>query len=70
LDEVTSQLDPELEQEAYTLMKQRLRDTTVISVAHRTSLDRFHGRSIVLQDKRLVEWAVEKPRADFANPES
>ncbi|KJS38592.1 MAG: hypothetical protein VR74_05315 [Hyphomonas sp. BRH_c22] len=55
LDEVTSQLDPVLEQEAYSLMKERLKDSTVISVAHRTSLDRFHERSISLRDKQLME---------------
>ena len=46
LDEATAALDPELEAELYRLIVERLPKTTLISIAHRTSLDAFHKRRL------------------------
>ncbi|MEG0868404.1 MAG: ABC transporter ATP-binding protein/permease [Hafnia sp.] len=43
LDEATSALDEETEQRVYQLLNQRLPDTTLISVAHRSSVSPFHN---------------------------
>jgi putative ATP-binding cassette transporter len=46
LDEATSALDPELEAKLYQLIRARLPKTTLLSIAHRTSLDAFHERRL------------------------
>lgn len=46
LDEATSAVDPEMEAKLYRLIRDRLPKTTLISVAHRTSLDAFHKRRL------------------------
>jgi len=48
LDEATAALDEASEQELYTLLDQRLPNTTVISIAHGPRLAAFHGRTISL----------------------
>jgi putative ATP-binding cassette transporter len=47
LDEATASLDPESEAELYRALKQRLPETTIVSIAHRPTVAAFH-------DKRLV----------------
>jgi putative ATP-binding cassette transporter len=49
LDEATSALDPEMEATLYGLLAERLPDTTLVSVAHRTSLAAFHRRRLRFQ---------------------
>lgn len=46
LDEATSAVDPELEAKLYRLIKERLPQTTLVSVAHRATLDAFHERRL------------------------
>jgi len=48
LDEATASLDPDAEGELYRLLRERLPDTTVVSIAHRESVARFHERRLVL----------------------
>jgi putative ATP-binding cassette transporter len=48
LDEATASLDPEAEGELYRLLRERLPDTTVVSIAHRESVAQFHDRRLVL----------------------
>jgi putative ATP-binding cassette transporter len=60
LDEATASLDPEAETELYRVLKQRLPDTTFISISHQPGVARFHERRLVLQNGpgetgRLVE---------------
>jgi putative ATP-binding cassette transporter len=53
LDEATASL-PEEDQEAlYRLLKEKLPDTTLVSIGHRTSLAEFHKRKIALRDQAL-----------------
>jgi putative ATP-binding cassette transporter len=54
LDEATASL-PEEDQEAlYRLVKQKLPQTTLVSIGHRTSLAQFHATRLALQNKSLV----------------
>ena len=47
LDEATSALDESTEAMLYTLLAERLPQTTVLSIGHRGTLAAFHGRRIV-----------------------
>jgi vitamin B12/bleomycin/antimicrobial peptide transport system ATP-binding/permease protein len=49
LDEATSALDNDIEAHLYRLLRERLPDTTVVSVAHRTSLEAFHEHRLELR---------------------
>ena len=44
LDEATSALDEPSQEHAYELLTERLKDATVISIAHRSALTDFHGK--------------------------
>jgi vitamin B12/bleomycin/antimicrobial peptide transport system ATP-binding/permease protein len=46
LDEATSALDPETEMQLYTLLLERLPETTLVSIAHGDTLARFHRRRL------------------------
>ncbi len=47
LDEATASLDPAAEAEIYRVLKARLRNTTVVSIAHREALGAFHDTRLV-----------------------
>jgi vitamin B12/bleomycin/antimicrobial peptide transport system ATP-binding/permease protein len=47
LDEATASLDPEAEAQLYNVLKERLPNTTLVSIAHRPSVAAFHDRKIV-----------------------
>ena len=49
LDEATAAMDPKLEREIYERIAERLPDTTVVSIAHRETLDDHHKRHLVMQ---------------------
>ncbi|MCB8875575.1 ABC transporter ATP-binding protein/permease [Acidisoma silvae] len=53
LDEATANLDPEAEIALYALLRVRLPQTTLISIAHRESVARLHDRRIVLAKGRI-----------------
>lgn len=48
MDESTSALDEETEAAMYTLLAERLPDTTLVSVGHRSTLVRFHEQILML----------------------
>jgi putative ATP-binding cassette transporter len=48
LDEATASLDEASEAELYHLLKEKLPATTVISIGHRSTLQAFHQRHVVL----------------------
>jgi putative ATP-binding cassette transporter len=48
LDEATASLDEPSEAALYRLITEKLPDTTVVSIGHRSTLDAFHQRSISL----------------------
>jgi vitamin B12/bleomycin/antimicrobial peptide transport system ATP-binding/permease protein len=49
LDEATSAVDETTEQRLYALVKERLSNTTVISIGHRPTLGAFHNRRLVVR---------------------
>ncbi|MCQ2535810.1 MAG: ABC transporter ATP-binding protein/permease [Lachnospiraceae bacterium] len=55
LDESTSSLDEENEENAYRYLKERLGDAVIISVGHRKRLVEFHDRKITLKKGGIVE---------------
>ena len=48
LDEATASLDEPSEAELYHMMQERLPSTTIVSIGHRSTLDAFHERRVVL----------------------
>jgi len=46
LDEATASLDEAAEAMLYRLMQERLKDTTIISIGHRSTLGAFHRRRV------------------------
>ena len=59
LDEVTSALDEETEAEMYRLLAERLANTTVVSVGHRSTLNQFH-KLVLRLDKNAHSVHLEK----------
>ena len=49
LDEATASLDPEAETALYHMLKERLPNTTLVSIAHRPSVAAFHDQHLVLR---------------------
>ena len=49
LDEATASLDPESEAHLYRTLKQRLPDTTIVSIAHRPTVAQFHDHRLVFR---------------------
>ena len=63
LDEATSALDEETEQALYALVRERFPGITVISIAHRAAVMRFHRRRLTLHpETRTVEADPLSPR--------
>jgi putative ATP-binding cassette transporter len=56
LDEATASLDGEAEAELYALLRTRLPDTTLVSIAHRASVAALHERELILRGGKLL-WA-------------
>ncbi|HET7672657.1 MAG TPA: ABC transporter ATP-binding protein/permease [Burkholderiales bacterium] len=54
LDEATASLPEEAQDALYRLVKERLPDTTLVSVGHRASLRQHHDRQLGWQDGRLA----------------
>ena len=48
LDEATASLDEPSEAALYRLLTEKLPATTIVSIGHRSTLDAFHQRNIVL----------------------
>ena len=59
LDEATSALDEETEAEMYRLLGERLANTTVVSVGHRSTLNQFH-QLVLRLDKKAHSVHLEK----------
>ena len=50
LDEATSSLDEDSEQQLYRMLKEKLPKTTIVSIGHRSTLQPFHTRVLELKD--------------------
>lgn len=53
LDEATSGIDGTAEEKIYEYLTDFLCETTIISVAHRKSIEKFHKKKIEIKDKKL-----------------
>ncbi|HEX7380626.1 MAG TPA: ATP-binding cassette domain-containing protein, partial [Nevskiaceae bacterium] len=69
LDEITSSLDEEMEERLYSKLVEMLPEATVVSIAHRSTLRRFHQRELHLTAERgqvphatSIGAALERPR--------
>jgi putative ATP-binding cassette transporter len=62
LDEATASLDEPGEAALYRLLKERLPNSTIVSIGHRSTLRAFHRRHLALQPEgsahRLSEGAL------------
>jgi putative ATP-binding cassette transporter len=67
LDEATANLDPEAEAEVYAIIKTRLPGTTVVSIAHRPEVARWHDKHLRFERPpgRIV--AADGPAAHAAD---
>ena len=54
LDEATSSLPEEAQDALYTLIKQKLDATTLVSIGHRASLAEHHERRLALREQALA----------------
>ena len=64
LDEATASLDEPAERMVYTLMRQRLPSTTIVSVGHRSTLKTLHSRSIDIGQLHACEALPGKEHLD------
>jgi putative ATP-binding cassette transporter len=58
LDEATSALDEPSQAQMYQLIRDSLKDTTIISIAHRNALADFHGKVLDLAPSKNEKHAV------------
>ncbi len=63
LDEATASLDEAAEAALYRLLAEKLPATTVVSIGHRSTLEAFHGRKVVLarEGDRFAVQEAERP---------
>ncbi len=54
LDEATASLDPASEAALHVLLRERLPDTAIVSIAHRPSVAEHHDRTLRISEGRLV----------------
>ena len=62
LDEATAAMDPELERLIYQRLAERLTETTIISIAHRTTLADHHTRQLTLRPTASGVFGVNDER--------
>ena len=66
LDEATSALDEDTEKVMYKLLEERLTETTVVSIGHRSTLNKFHSLEIKL-DKITASAVLQKINRESIN---
>jgi putative ATP-binding cassette transporter len=67
LDEATASLDEASEARLYRLLQERLPATTIVSIGHRSTLEAFHERNVVLVsggDRFALQERGEEPSQD------
>jgi putative ATP-binding cassette transporter len=58
LDEATSAVDEDMEELLYSLLVQELPKSSILSIAHRNSVAKFHTRNWQLKDRKLLEHEI------------
>jgi putative ATP-binding cassette transporter len=66
LDEATASLDEASEAALYRLLEEKLPATTIVSIGHRSTLEAFHQRKVVLT--RDGEQFALQSRSEDAKP--
>jgi putative ATP-binding cassette transporter len=66
MDEATSALDEKLEAALYRMLKQRLPNTTIISIGHRSTLTAFHARHIHMVEGTVGQFTLRDVKAEAA----
>lgn len=61
LDEATASLDEAAEAAVYRLLAERLPDTTIVSIGHRSTLLAFHGRRVAVEKATDGARVAEQP---------
>lgn len=61
LDEATSALDPEMQEVLYDRMVKNNPDATIISIAHRSEIGRFHNRFLAVTKKGTLLESIKPP---------
>ncbi len=60
-DEATASVDEPSEEDLYKMLLERMKDSTIISIGHRSSLEKFHERKLVAEPKNgNYEFVEEK----------
>jgi putative ATP-binding cassette transporter len=67
LDEATASLDEDSEAALYRLLEQKLADTTVVSIGHRSTLEAFHQRNVRLTRNGDL-FALQDRQRDAVSP--
>ncbi len=67
LDEATASLDEPSEEALYRLLAEKLPATTIVSIGHRSTLDAFHQRNVVLT-RDGDRFALQKRQSEHAEP--
>lgn len=65
LDEATSALDEGAEQTLYNLLREKLPETTIVSIGHRSSLAAYHDRRLAVVKENGGAHVEEQPMATF-----
>lgn len=63
LDEITAALDVNSERELYTLLQTKLNNTTLVSIAHRPTVDIFHRRVVTfdsINDNGVIHFTEQR----------
>ena len=70
MDEATASLDPDAEGELYGMLRRRLPDTTIVSIAHRPAVAAFHDEARVFRRQPGETGTLEAVRreAEVAAP--
>jgi vitamin B12/bleomycin/antimicrobial peptide transport system ATP-binding/permease protein len=69
LDEATASLDEASEAELYRLLENKLPATTIVSIGHRSTLEAFHQRNVVLT-RHGDQFALQDGREDVKQSQS
>ncbi|KTD31964.1 ABC transporter ATP-binding protein/permease [Legionella maceachernii] len=62
LDEATSALDENGEEHVYNLVKQQLKETTIVSIGHRSTVEKHHARIVDFHANKAKEIEIEEKR--------
>ena len=67
LDEATASLDEPSEAALYRLLGEKLPQTTIVSIGHRSTLEAFHQRNVVHGPRRRPDHAAGRGSANARN---